>query len=197
MKLITIKDYLLLIDKGAEIKEGTKWVYDNDKPSIIPLLGNTNIVKEGISKGWFQKIIAYRKLNENAKELDLPLLPNPFNKDKYIKDLAKQRWGNVHRTGVLGFIEGYKAAQSKQFSLEDIKTIIKWLNKNYSSVEDELFEPYEGREDEVPDNFFYNVYEEALNRGIQSLSTQQLPKEFILGIGDTIEEQIKNGKYEY
>jgi hypothetical protein len=76
---------------------------------------------------------------------------------------------------------GYKAAQSnsKQFSLEDIKTVIKWLNKNYSSVEDELFKPYVGREDEVPDNFFNDVYEETLNRGIQSLSTQQLPSEFI------------------
>lgn len=29
-----------------------------------------------------------------------------------IKQLAQQQWGNVHRTGVLGFIDGYVNAQA-------------------------------------------------------------------------------------
>lgn len=128
----------------------------------------------------------YYQLTKEAKELDLPLLPS-FEVTKSIEHLAEEKAdvecqidSSLDYAGFYkGFIEGYKAAQSKQFSLEDIKTVIKWLNKNYSLIEDELFEPYIGKEDEVPDVFFHSVYEEALNRGIQSLSTQRLPKEFI------------------
>jgi hypothetical protein len=127
----------------------------------------------------------YYQLTKEAKELDLPLLPS-FEVTKSIEHLAEEKAdvecqidSSLDYAGFYkGFIEGYKAAQSKQFSLEDIKTVIKWLNKNYSLIEDELFEPYIGKEDEVPDVFFHSVYKEALNRGIQSLSTQRLPKEF-------------------
>lgn len=128
----------------------------------------------------------YYPLTKEAKELDLSLLPS-FEVTKSIEHLAEEKTdvecqidSSLDYAGFYkGFIEGYKAAQSKQFSLEDIKTVIKWLNKNYSLIEDELFEPYIGKEDEVPDVFFHSVYEEALNRGIQSLSTQQLPVGFI------------------
>ena len=227
MKILNNGIYLLLIDEKAEIQKGGYAYQVNYEQTNIQVIKIESDFQEKMANdknGSFTKykIIAYRKLNEEAKELDLPLLP-PFedmNYDeleiKYYQELEERRLVAINFKGqvvgrhpdnlssheihakVSGFIEGYKAAKSKQFSLEDIKTVIKWLNKNYSKVEDELFEPYEGKEDEVPNDFFYNVYEEALNRGIQSLSTQQLPKEFILSDKfSTFEENLKNGKYKW
>jgi hypothetical protein len=175
MKLVKNDMYLLLIDEEVEIKEGTKWVYDKDKPSITPLLGNTNIVKEGIIKGWFVKIIAYYPLTKEAKELDLPLLPS-FQVDieklaceKYsIKEGLNdydERYYNSHNVAKAeAFIDGYKASQSKQFTLEDMKKAIEMARKMDCS------------------NFeYYGFCEKAYTDEeiIQSLSTQQLPSEFI------------------
>ena len=185
-KLIQIKDYLLLIDEEAEIQKGDL-MYDNHLVGLCNCTKVVNKLPYSYTSSFLNvdKVIAYYPLTKEAKELDLPLLPS-FEVTKSIEHLAEEKAdvecqidSSLDYAGFYkGFIEGYKAAQSKQFSLEDIKTVIKWLNKNYSLIEDELFEPYIGKEDEVPDVFFHSVYEEALNRGIQSLSTQQLPKEF-------------------
>lgn len=71
------------------------------------------------------------------------------------------------------FIEGFNKClefnKDKLYTEKDIKNAIKWLTKNYSKVEDELAHPLETNQVELPDNFFENVYEEALNRAIQSL----------------------------
>lgn len=206
MKLINNDIYLLLIDEEAEI---------NTLDAVINLHNNELhfALEECLHKdNNCKKVTAYYPLTKEAKELDLFLLP-PFEENftklnKLIKE-EQDFWYN--KTGSKTATEivescisiGYKAAQqsNKQFSLEDTKNIIKWLNKNYSKVEDELFKPYVGREGEVPEDFFKNAYEEALNRGIQiqSLSTQQLPKEFIpeysyieyyRGAGNLIRENI-------
>lgn len=195
MKLIQTKDYLLLIDEEAEIKEEDYYYWElTNTVQINRLFEEDRKLGRTGPKGDVYKTIAYYPLTKEAKELDLPLLHNPFEDKVDVEKLAEeylQKWrglNNVHLSNIIhadrcknDFIAGYKAAQqsNKQFSLEDIKTVIKWLNKNYSLIEDELFEPYIGKEDEVPDVFFHSVYEEALNRGIQSLSTQQLPVGFI------------------
>ena len=153
MKLLQTKEYLILIDEEAEIKEGD--YYLDGTNSLFTPQHNFFAIKS------FNKAIGYYPLNSEAKELDLPLLP-PFEEDKYIKDLAQQRWGNVHRTGVLGFIEGYRAAQSKQFSLEDMIAFSEYVGSYYANIHKPV----------IPT-------EELLNKFIQSLSTQQLPKEFI------------------
>lgn len=159
MKLIQTKDYLLLIDKEAEI-EANELVIDSYN-NICPF-ADLSFLGLGYDRTTIHKIIAYYPLTKEIKELDLPLLPNPFKDDKYIKDLGQQRWGNVHRTGVLGFIEGYKAAQSKQFSLEDMIAFSEYVGNYYADIHKPV----------IPT-------EELLNNFIQSLSTQQLPKEFI------------------
>jgi hypothetical protein len=186
MKLLQTNTYLLLIDEEAEIQKGDL-MYDNHLVGLCNCTKVVNKLPYSYTSSFINvdKVIAYYPLNKEAKELDLPLLPS-FEVTKSIEHLAEEKAdvecqidSSLDYAGFYkGFIEGYKAAQSKQFSLEDIKTVIKWLNKNYSLIEDELFEPYIGKEDEVPDVFFHSVYEEALNRGIQSLSTQRLPKEF-------------------
>jgi hypothetical protein len=42
-----------------------------------------------------------------------------------VEKLAKLNWGNVHRSGVLGFIDGYKSAQQKgTYSEEDVRKAV-------------------------------------------------------------------------
>lgn len=65
-----------------------------------------------------------------------------------------------------GFRDGYKAAQSKQFSLEDMKKAIEFSYNAGRRLERKAVSP----------DFNFKIYREEL---IQSLSTQQLPKEFI------------------
>lgn len=95
MKLQQTKDYLLLIDEEAEIKEGWKGIaYKKD-------VAGTDIYKDGIliksekteglmikhsytTNTWYndaRPVIAYYPLTAEAKELDLPLLPKPFKED--------------------------------------------------------------------------------------------------------------------
>lgn len=187
-ELVQNEEYLLFIDKSAEIKGNDFCVNLDRRISHLPLkVEKRNIGGYGSDKYYFshKKVIAYRKLNESAKELDLPELL-PFENDKglgkslneYIKDLHSQE-------ECTGFIEGYKAAQAKQYSLEDIKNSITFgylIGHSDGVNKKEIERPVEGED-----------FEEF----IQSLSTQQLPKEFILGEGETIKEQIKNGHYKY
>lgn len=178
MKLLTTKDYLLLIDKGAEIKGSPflcynplKITWDDD---VVLYQG---AMPEYNYRG-LQKIIAYYPLNSEAKELDLPLLPNPFEEIDVEKLACKkynikegindydERYYNSHNVAKAeAFITGYKAAKAKQFSLEDVK---KAFNAGYDlNTWEQLGVPNEERD-------YLNEHQ-----FIQSLSTQQLPKEFI------------------
>ena len=71
-KLIQTKDYLLLIDEEAICKTGELYL-TSIQNRIIPK--SKGVIQAG------DKIIAYYPLNSEAKELDLPLLPNPFIED--------------------------------------------------------------------------------------------------------------------
>jgi hypothetical protein len=53
--------------------------------------------------------------------------------DNYVKELAKGKWGNVHRTGVLGFIEGFKS-NPNQYTQADIERAIQ-LAREADSVD--------------------------------------------------------------
>ena len=56
--------------------------------------------------------------------------------------------------------------KNKVFTIDDVKSIIKWINKNYSKIEDELATPYDCKE--LPDTFFEDVLEETLIRAINN-----------------------------
>jgi hypothetical protein len=43
-------------------------------------------------------------------------------KKETLEEAAEKQWGNVHRTGVLGFIEGAKWQMERSYSEEDVKT---------------------------------------------------------------------------
>lgn len=158
------KDYLLLIDEEAEICQMDLYLdVDCDTVTRATL---TSDQYEGC-----KKVIAYYPLSKEAKELDLPLLPNPFEEIN-IEDLSEKAddyacygrpLGEKYLAFKKGFIEGYKTAQSEQFSLEDMKNILEeglnWFGG--------------GRDKEIKDS------ETWFNHYIQLLSTQQLPSEFI------------------
>lgn len=150
-ELVKIEDHLLLIDGKAEVCRGHYRLLNK----------NIERIHEGHNypyKG--SKIIGYYPLTKEAKELNLPLLP-PFEEDE-IERLADEysTSDKVHPADSYiskqSFIAGYETAQSKQFSLEDMK---KALSEAFKASQ----EGYQITADEI----------------IQSLSTQQLPKEFV------------------
>ena len=42
-----------------------------------------------------------------------------------LEEAAKKQWGNVHRTGVLGFIDGAKWQTERSYSEEDLREAFK------------------------------------------------------------------------
>jgi hypothetical protein len=51
-------------------------------------------------------------------------------KQETVEEAAKNQWGNVHRAGVLGFIEGAKWQSERSYSKEDVNQIMAaiWLS---------------------------------------------------------------------
>lgn len=196
MKILNTDMYLLLIDEESEIKKGD---YILEKGLIINIFPDylTNLDE-------CSKIIAYRKLNKEAKELDLPLLP-PFEEDNIEKlaDNYAVDTQKVHPADSFiakqSYIEGYKAAQSKQFSLEDVINYSNWLSQwlsynKYKKVIDGA-KPY-GIGELISNKDLIKMFVAGLppsnpplnQETIQSLSIQQLPSEFI-------PEYIGGGEY--
>lgn len=193
MKLIQTKEYLYLIGKEAKIKKG-----DLVAPRGLASYKVKNFDPLFDSSSFHYKVIAYFPLTKDSKELNLPLLPNPFENSPFYN----QKWEeeNQYKKGLkelkedsiesfkereladnepsyrLGYVYGAKAAenrliqtikdlkvaQSKQFSLEDIQRAIR-MAKDSVGVDNDGETCYSNKSDEEI---------------IQSLSTQQLPKEF-------------------
>ena len=175
LNLIQTNDYLFLIDEEAKITSNCLHLYDKNNPLCIY---SAHQFDESV---WyeFKRIISYYSLTKEAKELDLPLLPNPFEKN--IEDLCQNFWMSKHNPNISrqeqifnAFKSGYRAAQSKQFSLEDIKKAIEMARRGISSNIGEFdLNALYGIQDLKDVNHKYSDFDI-----IQSLSTQQLPKEF-------------------
>ena len=192
MKLLQTNTYLLLIDEEAEIQKGDL-MYDNHLVGLCNCTKVVNKLPYSYTSSFLNvdKVIAYYPLNSEAKELDLLLLPNPF-KSNYKHpfyallsaiDILKSD-GFDERCDVLVHLEETKnfiqnVMQSKQFNLEDINKAIAF---GFGICR---------KEDRAPFNL-------EIIEFIQSLSTQQLPKEFVISDKfSTFEENIKNGKYKW
>lgn len=174
MKLINTGTYLLLIDLDRKVSQD----------DYIIRLSNNEIDTandewdEDIHEDW-KFICAYYPLKE-AKELDLPVLPNPFEKfnlENWLKqnfpydseEFGTQELSNVlreRRLCEIGFLKAKEIYRPKQlgkihfaFSLEDMRKAFEI--GLYNNVDDNSYKLRE-----VFDNL------------IQSLSTQQLPKSF-------------------
>lgn len=158
MKLIKNDLYLLLIDEETKI-------------NLIDLVYDwfNNQIRKYEDIGTGRKIIAHYPLTKDAQELDLPLLPNPFEKKcteqivaEFCRNSENVNYNNIKDKVHLTFLQEdmillYNQAQSnKQFSLEDIKKAMEYgmYKMKYHTIE-------------------------AQEEFIQSLSTQRAPKEFI------------------
>lgn len=172
MKLIPTKEYLLLIDEEAKTIKDTSlffWCLNAQiYQSVAVIHDKVYSTKDQHKLSDCKQILGYYPLTKEAKKLSIPKLPNPFIKID-IEDLAeKYSWKVISKFSIpistnelvnaskRDFIAGYIAAQSKQFNLEDIRNAMR------ESVEHWECEGW--------------VDEEQI---IKSLSTQQLPKEFI------------------
>jgi hypothetical protein len=49
------------------------------------------------------------------------IIPQKETKQETIEEVAKKQWGNVHRTGVLGFIDGVKSDAARDYWFEKFK----------------------------------------------------------------------------
>jgi hypothetical protein len=77
------------------------------------------------------------------------IIPKEESKKETLEKVAKKQWGNVHRTGVLGFIEGAKwqAEQDKKmYSEEEVIQILinylHYLTTNDGRTSEEWFEQF-------------------------------------------------------
>lgn len=182
MELIKTNDYLLLIDEEAVIKEHDYVLHGNIVCAIVGgkdwripkglmIFNHIKLYYQTICKDNY-KVIAYYPLSKEAKELDLPLLPNPFkaeNKEIQIDKLAKEYINKEYSSyGVKSalidiFKEGYKTTQVKQFTIEDVRKAFEYYA--FATISNQ---PY--NKEELDDEF---------NKFITKLYYKQLPKEFI------------------
>jgi len=185
-KLVATPEYLLLIDEES-VKTAEDYLLEAFEEVQHPYkYRDISIAKDSI----YTKIIAYYPLTKEAKELDLPELPNPFEKavdieafKKYPIDthliehsdnhiLNKEIDYNEEFRNI--WIEGYKAAQSdKQFSLEDMKEAYELGSDNGASYQRLILL---NLLDTKPN--FDRDAKKSFDNLCKSLSTQQLPINF-------------------
>jgi hypothetical protein len=61
------------------------------------------------------------------------IIPQEEPKQETLEEAAENQWGNVHRTGVLGFIEGAKWQQERSYSEEEVKLLLDKVFHMYAS----------------------------------------------------------------
>jgi len=156
-KLIHTPDYLLVVD-DSEIKFKDRYFNEEDGIGLwqdaIPAYHKLNS----------KKIIAHLPLNNSPILTGVALLP-PLEQKDDVEGLAKTQWGNVHRTGVLGYIDGYnKAKETYKYTEEDVLRIIDMAKEEIN------INP------SCDDNMWVAKY--SKDEIIQSLSQPKMPVEF-------------------
>ena len=202
-KLINHPQYYLLVDLEAEIK-GNAWRTDGKL-----------VLQHFTEKHWgsFNKIIAHLP-KANAPKLEgVDLLPHwDIKYQEYLKDVAPvhpmsyEEWKSelpnneddvvklsreyqkdligigkelaISLEAMYGFMAGYKAAKQSEKKYSEVIKLLQNIC-DWSSYKEHPI----GRQ-----------AQQALDI-LQSLSTTKEPIDFILGKGDTLQEQIKNGSW--
>jgi len=158
MKLFNIDKYLLLISKQDEILNNDLAVGSDNK--VILCTENNRI---SIQEHW-SKILAYYPLLGDAKELDLPLLPNPF--EAYNKEMALRAYpiDQFEDDFDYRFRLGFEAGFKDKFTLEDMEAAV-CFGMSLEKFKDDKYK--------LSDN-------EEFKGFIKSLQIDKLPKEFIV-----------------
>ena len=111
-------DYYVSDEEEQVVLDKNYYEHDNH----IPIYSFT---KDTLPKEYYlPEVIA-----TNNPNIDIPKVVNKVEK------LAKEQWGNVHRTGILGFIDGYnKSQETHPFSEQDMLDFVLWKDENKFSV---------------------------------------------------------------
>lgn len=190
-KTIFTKDYILLCKETYGFKTGN-WNYEPDNTIRVYKFDYDIDEYPG------QKILAYKKLNPKASDLDdLPLLPD-WNKEVDIEQMAELEYreypNSIKNTDYRygkdvncfrkrkAFIKGFKKSQElnkdKLFTLEDVEKVIDLVRKDENRVHQELLNYFEGKSDVRPTA-------KSKEEIIQQLQRFKLPKEFVPTYIDT------------
>lgn len=167
-KLIQTKDYLLLVDEesiGIDLGEiGVHMKHPELKVETRTMGGY------GSDKFYWshKKIVAYYPLTTEAKELDLPLLPYPFNTSG--KELAVKYILHTYYQGKpISNSENREFDKLKECFLAGYETAKSIYSYAIEDLEDAY---YQGRNDSSENVHHFNEF-------IQSLPTH-LPREFVI-----------------
>jgi len=194
LKIIETPDYILAVsdEKVSDVFPNYYWcIKDNEFYRF------SEDVMCDVEKG-DKPIIAYQPKTKDVPELDLPLL-SEIVVEEDVEKLANEQWGNVHRTGVLGFIEGYKAA-TKIYSEEDLNGYLSFIEDNYHYHSDTWHDA--DTDEPIKRKGMLSAY-------IQSLKQPKTPKWFVaemeevsrLMTTDIVEKEgwvkVENSKYTY
>lgn len=190
MKLKHTKEYLLLLEPMTDIKANDYFICSTSMSNdyiVLKATTNTSILIYVNEVAYFKKdgikIIGYRKLIESAEDLDLPLLPNPFENDGKTLKLAKEYVNEKYelyafkQSLVNIFLCGYKARSHKQFSLEDVKKAIEMAR----IMKDDECEEFDTESiSGLAETCTYGLKDKYTKEEIiQSLIVQYLPNEFV------------------
>ena len=89
-----------------------------------PIIPKEEPKQEIIASEEDAKIFVDAIKNPPAPNEELKQAFKNFSKQETLEEAAKEQWGNVHRTGVLGFIEGAKWQQERMYSEEEVYHIL-------------------------------------------------------------------------
>ena len=109
-------DYYVSSDKIKELEPDDRYATIVENPRRIVFY--TKHIQDT-----FSKVV----ICSNNPNIDVPKVVNKVEK------LAKEQWGNVHRTGILGFIEGYNKSQETHPYSEEF---FDWIDKEEIPRED-------------------------------------------------------------
>jgi hypothetical protein len=174
-KIILTTNSLLIADGIQEISEDfLQWFVKNSscesvKGERLDTFKKTNeVYVDEIAGGNYYEIIKQYKIIIPQEETKQKACDNCNNdvccctikKQETLEKVAKKQWGNVHRTGVLGFIDGVKSDAARDYWFEkfeeDLKTAYfsgikttgegwngEYANGNNPSIEKEFQEEFQ------------------------------------------------------
>jgi hypothetical protein len=152
-KIILTTDQDLIKDGVQAIDdEFLKWFVKNPSCEWVEVIYDKDAFPYGVETakgyGWYKIIILQEELTyTEAVKKEERIFNSIMMKQETLEEAAKKQWGNIHRTGVLGFIEGAKWQAERMYSEEDMINFHKWAyQKNRIEESDkttqELFEQF-------------------------------------------------------
>ena len=152
---------------------------------LVKLFPDYFVIKDG------DTIVASTESADKVQQLSLlevkELIGEPKWRQLFLEDLEDRDIHPLEKLGTKkGFMLGWylreEQNKDKKYTVEDVKKIVEWLQKNASSVEDELAKPFEDEDEVLPETFFHDAYNEALNRAFKSVEPRtEWDVEFVEG----------------